>query len=95
MPDLRAHQARLELWSAGQMLQQLDLENSRYRLGRDPACELPLAEPGLSRVHAILEKVRGLVDRVCDDPASAVAHGWTMRAAEKIWLAMFRHRLLT
>jgi len=58
MPDLRAHQARLELWSAGQMLQQLDLENSRYRLGRDPACELPLSDPGLSRVHAILEKVR-------------------------------------
>ena len=58
MPDLRAHQARLELWSAGQKLQELELENSRYRLGRDPSCELPLSDPGLSRVHAILEKLR-------------------------------------
>ena len=26
------------------------------RIGRDPACELSLAEPGLSRVHAVLER---------------------------------------
>ena len=40
------------------MLLEQRLDSSRYRLGRDPACELPLQEPGLSRVHAILEKVR-------------------------------------
>ena len=38
MPDLRAHQATLELWAAGKKLQELELENSSYRLGRDPAC---------------------------------------------------------
>ncbi|MFZ9606659.1 MAG: transglycosylase domain-containing protein [Vulcanococcus sp.] len=58
LPDLLAHQPRLELWRAGEKLQQIDLENSRYRLGRDPSCDLPLSDPGLSRVHAILEKVR-------------------------------------
>ena len=26
------------------------------RIGRDPSCELSLAEPGLSRVHAVLER---------------------------------------
>ncbi len=57
-PLLRAHQARVELWAGGRQLSELVLENQRYRLGRDPACELPLAEPGLSRVHAILEKQR-------------------------------------
>ena len=57
-PLLRAHQARVELWAGGRQLSELVLENKRYRLGRDPACELPLAEPGLSRVHAILEKQR-------------------------------------
>ncbi|MGA0022072.1 MAG: transglycosylase domain-containing protein [Vulcanococcus sp.] len=55
-PLLRAHQASVELWAGGRKLSELVLENQRYRLGRDPACELPLAEPGLSRVHAILEK---------------------------------------
>ena len=57
-PLLRAHQAWVELWAGGRQLSELVLENKRYRLGRDPACELPLAEPGLSRVHAILEKQR-------------------------------------
>jgi len=57
-PLLRAHQARVELWAGGRQLSELVLDNQRYRLGRDPACELPLAEPGLSRVHAILEKQR-------------------------------------
>jgi len=46
----------VELWSGGQKLSEHVLGNDRYRLGRDPACELPLEEPGLSRVHAILEK---------------------------------------
>lgn len=55
---LRQHQAELELWAGGVRQQQLLLEDRRYRLGRDPACELPLAEPGLSRMHAILEKGR-------------------------------------
>ena len=48
----------MELWAAGSRLSSLPLEDQRYRLGRDSACELPLAEPGLSRVHAILEKQR-------------------------------------
>jgi penicillin-binding protein 1A len=55
---LRQHQARLELWSADQKLKDLPLANERYRIGRDPSCELPLELPGLSRVHAILEKQR-------------------------------------
>ena len=55
---LRQRQARLELWVGDQQLQELELENSRYRLGRDPACELTIEQPGLSRVHAILEKER-------------------------------------
>jgi penicillin-binding protein 1A len=55
---LRRHQASVELWAGGRRLSAFDLEDRRYRLGRDPACELPLAEPGLSRVHAILEKQR-------------------------------------
>ncbi|MEY3750033.1 MAG: hypothetical protein RLZZ631_2076 [Cyanobacteriota bacterium] len=55
---LRAHQPRLELWSGDQKLNDLPLANARYRIGRDPACELPLDAPGLSRVHAILEKQR-------------------------------------
>ena len=48
----------MELWGGGALLHQLPLENRRYRLGRDPGCELALGEPGLSRVHAILEKRR-------------------------------------
>lgn len=55
---LRHREARLELWAAGQKLHDLTLENRRYRIGRDPACELPVEALGLSRVHAILEKPR-------------------------------------
>ncbi|MDA7435784.1 transglycosylase domain-containing protein [Synechococcus sp. AH-601-C19] len=51
-------QAHVELWVGGRCLHALELKDSRYRLGRDPACELPLAELSLSRVHAILEKQR-------------------------------------
>jgi peptidoglycan glycosyltransferase len=58
LKPLRRHQASIELWAGGRRLRAFDLEERRYRLGRDPACELPLAEPGLSRVHAILEKQR-------------------------------------
>lgn len=54
--QLQADQPRLELWAGGNLLKQLDLLNQRYRIGRDPDCDLPLAEPSLSRVHAILEK---------------------------------------
>jgi peptidoglycan glycosyltransferase len=55
---LRAHQASVELWAGGQKLTELALEPQRYRVGRDPSCDLPLAEASLSRVHAILEKQR-------------------------------------
>ena len=53
-----AHQPRLELWAAGRKQQDLPLENRRYRIGRDPACDLVVTGPGLSRVHAILERGR-------------------------------------
>ena len=58
LPALLEHQARLELWGKDGKIQELELEPRRYRLGRDPACELPLSDPSLSRVHAILEKER-------------------------------------
>jgi peptidoglycan glycosyltransferase len=67
-----AHQAQLQLWLGDQCQQELVLEDRRYRIGRDPACELPLAYQGLSRVHAVLEKERS-DDRefVLEDFASA------------------------
>jgi penicillin-binding protein 1A len=55
---LQADQPRLELWAGGRLLKQLDLLNQRYRIGRDPDCDLPMTERSLSRVHAILEKPR-------------------------------------
>ena len=55
---LRRHVARVELWAGGRKLSELVLEDRRYRIGRDPDCELALADPALSRVHAILEKER-------------------------------------
>ena len=58
LPALLDHRARLELWAKDGKLQELELEPKRYRLGRDPVCELPLSDPSLSRVHAILEKGR-------------------------------------
>ena len=53
---LRHREARLEVWSGDQSLQTITLANRRYRIGRDPTCEIPVECPGLSRVHAILEK---------------------------------------
>jgi penicillin-binding protein 1A len=53
-----AHQPRLELWTGGRCRQELALSDRRYRIGRDPSCDLVLSGPGLSRVHAILEKAR-------------------------------------
>ncbi len=58
LESLRQHQAHLELWSAGQKLRELPLANARYRIGRESSCDLSLEAPGLSRVHAILEKQR-------------------------------------
>ena len=58
LAPLRAHQPRLELWRGDTLCQELPLENRRYRIGRDPACELALEDPSLSRVHAILERDR-------------------------------------
>ena len=55
---LSAHQARLELWASGEKRQEFELADRRYRIGRDPGCEVSLAEPSLSRVHAILERAR-------------------------------------
>ncbi|MEY4296826.1 MAG: hypothetical protein RLZZ423_5 [Cyanobacteriota bacterium] len=55
---LSVHQARLELWAGGAKRQELPLGDGRIRIGRDPGCELSLAEPGLSRVHAVLERAR-------------------------------------
>ena len=64
LAPLTAHQARLELWAGGEKRQELALSGERLRIGRDPGCELSLPEPGLSRVHAILERTRPS-DRDC------------------------------
>ncbi|MBM5825243.1 MAG: FHA domain-containing protein [Cyanobacteria bacterium M_surface_10_m2_119] len=56
--DLRAHQAVAELWQGDRLVKRLELGQERVRIGRDPACELALEAPGLSRVHAILERRR-------------------------------------
>ena len=54
--DLRQRQASVELWSGSQQVSVTNLEPRRYRLGRDPSCELSIASANLSRVHAILER---------------------------------------
>ncbi|WP_398335785.1 FHA domain-containing protein, partial [Vulcanococcus sp.] len=51
-------QARVELLAGGQRLTSVPLGDQRLRLGRDSCCELPLEHPGLSRVHATLERQR-------------------------------------
>lgn len=55
---LREHGAVAELWLGERRLSRTALLEGRYRIGRDPACELPLPADSLSRVHAILEKQR-------------------------------------
>ncbi len=56
---LSQRQASIALWSNGCPLREEPLLNDRrYRLGRDPICELTLEAAGLSRIHAILEKAR-------------------------------------
>ena len=67
-----AHRAQLQLWLGEQCQQELELEDHRYRIGRDPACELPLTKPGVSRVHAVLERpVSADRDFVLEDFGSA------------------------
>lgn len=53
---LRQRQVWLELWSGPQQVSVTPLEPRRYRLGRDPGCDLSVASANLSRVHAILER---------------------------------------
>ena len=53
---LRQRSVWLELWMGGQQISTTDLEPRRYRLGRDPGCDLSVASANLSRVHAILER---------------------------------------
>jgi peptidoglycan glycosyltransferase len=55
---LTQRQAHVELWAGGQRLTSVPLGDQRLRLGRDPSCELPMEHPGLSRVHATLERQR-------------------------------------
>lgn len=55
---LLVRQAVAELWLGERRLSRTVLGEGRYRIGRDPACELPLEAESLSRVHAILEKPR-------------------------------------
>ena len=55
---LRQHQAYAELWQGQRLVRRLELGEQRVRIGRDPACELALDSPGLSRVHAVLERRR-------------------------------------
>ncbi|NDG75787.1 MAG: FHA domain-containing protein, partial [Synechococcaceae bacterium WB8_1B_136] len=56
--ELRRREAVAELWQGEQCISRLVLEGGRVRIGRDPACELPLEVAGVSRVHAILERAR-------------------------------------
>ena len=56
--NLRHHEAVAELWQGEQRVSRLVLAGQRGRIGRDPACELPLEVAGVSRVHAILERDR-------------------------------------
>jgi peptidoglycan glycosyltransferase len=61
--QLRRRQATAELWQGDRLVKRLELGDGqgaeqRYRIGRDPACELPLEAPALSRVHAVLERRR-------------------------------------
>ena len=55
---LKHHGAWLELWIGGQCRRRLALEGGRYRIGRDPLCELQADATGVSRVHAIVEQER-------------------------------------
>jgi peptidoglycan glycosyltransferase len=55
---LREHEATVELWQGGSCVGRLPVGEGRIRIGRDPACELALDSPGLSRVHAVLERRR-------------------------------------
>lgn len=54
----RASEARLQLWQGDRLIEERLLGPERLRIGRDPGCELALADAGLSRVHAFLEKDR-------------------------------------
>ncbi|MFM8524032.1 MAG: transglycosylase domain-containing protein, partial [Cyanobacteriota bacterium] len=54
--DLRQRNVWLELWLGEQRVSVTPLESRRYRLGRDPGCDLSIASANLSRVHAILER---------------------------------------
>jgi len=53
---LRQRSVWLELWLGGEQVSITALESRRYRLGRDPGCDLSVASANLSRVHAILER---------------------------------------
>ena len=55
---LKHHGAWLELWIGGQCRRRVALEGGRYRIGRDPLCELQADATGVSRVHAIVEQER-------------------------------------
>ncbi len=69
---LHRHGAWLELWMGGRLRQRLPLEGGRYRVGRDPLCDLQADVPGVSRVHAIVEQERpGERDYHCEDFGSA------------------------
>ncbi|MCX5932124.1 MAG: transglycosylase domain-containing protein [Cyanobacteria bacterium] len=56
--QLLERQAVAELWLGERRISRTVLSEGRYRIGRDPACELPIEAESLSRVHAILEKPR-------------------------------------
>nr|WP_259735642.1 transglycosylase domain-containing protein [Synechococcus sp. CS-1329] len=56
--QLLERQAVAELWLGERRVSRTVLSEGRYRIGRDPACELPIEAESLSRVHAILEKPR-------------------------------------
>ena len=46
----------LELWEGDRCSARLPLGEERLRIGRDPGCEIVCQAPGISRVHAYVER---------------------------------------
>ncbi|MFM7087328.1 MAG: transglycosylase domain-containing protein [Cyanobium sp.] len=83
----RQRQAQLQLWRGEELLQEVPLGEERLRIGRDPVCELVAEAPGVSRVHAFLEKDRPQDrDWVLEDFNSANGLYWRDRRIRAIQL---------
>ncbi|MFM7268513.1 MAG: transglycosylase domain-containing protein, partial [Cyanobium sp.] len=51
--------ARLRIEQGGRIAEERPLHGSLYRIGRDPDGEVVVADPGVSRRHALLERCQG------------------------------------